>query len=93
MARLIHKAWRNSVETRAGFATPSVLPAGIVAATRDPVPAMPCVANAPSEHRPKMTNPYNHYGAFIARTLSRKEMLDNKDAYQALQDEAKAYQP
>ena len=37
MARLIHKAWRNSVETRA-LATPSVLPAGIVAATRDPVP-------------------------------------------------------
>ena len=52
MARLIHKGWKNSVETRAkNVATPAV---GVAAATSFPasfpIPAIPCVVPTAQEH-------------------------------------------
>ena len=87
MARLIHKAWRNSVQTRASkVSLPAVVASG-AAATRLTVPAMPCVAKT-NDHRQKAVGNETFYGALVAKSFSRKEMIANKDAYKALQDEA-----
>ena len=90
MARLIHKGWKNSVETRAkDVAMPTV---GIAAAARfpssSPVPAMPCVVTAQQEHREKNIGMDTFFGALIAKSLTKKEMMANSDAYKALKDEA-----
>ena len=68
---------------------------GVAAATSFPksfpIPAMPCVACTAQEHRQKNVSADAFYGALIARSLSKKEMRANSDAYKALKDEADTF--